>query len=239
MRDFIKWQFKSGPRPLKVEVVSFLGLGAVFLAMVFLFDLDKTVVGIALTVAVLGTAGRYIWWHFRPRVALKRGSVLWRVVVAGAVISTIAGCTGASQTDAGRPTPAVPRTQPAQTTAAAPAPTSLPSLAALTPVGVTGGLQPNGPVIIERSDAAQGPTSLKVFSPKGNALFVTFSCLGPGKFNFGGLFTSTTCDGGSSTITLRGQTGKTLALRLTVDTSTRWKLMVQDGNEPKASSSPT
>lgn len=66
MRDFIKWQFKSGPRPLKVEVVSFLGLGAVFLAMVFLFDLDKTIVGIALTVAVVGTAGRYIWWHFRP-----------------------------------------------------------------------------------------------------------------------------------------------------------------------------
>ena len=175
----------------------------------------------------------------RRRVALKRGSVLGRVVVAGAVISTIAGCTGVSQTDAGRPTPAVPRTQPAQTTAAAPAPTSLPSLAALTPVGVTGGLQPNGPVIIERSDAAQGPTSLKVFSPKGNAMFVTFSCLGPGKFNFGGLFTSAPCDGGPSTVTLRGQTGKTLALRLAVDPSTRWKLMVQDGNEPKPSSSPT
>lgn len=66
MGDFVKWAFKSGPRPLKVEVVSFLALSAALLAMVFMFDWDKTMVGISLTVYVLGTAGGYVWWHFRP-----------------------------------------------------------------------------------------------------------------------------------------------------------------------------
>jgi hypothetical protein len=173
----------------------------------------------------------------RPRVELKRGPSLLRATLSGATVLAIAACTRASHTDAARQTQAVLRSQTAQTTAAVS--TSPSSLAPLTPIGVSGGLQPNGPVILQRSGATLGSASLLAFAPKGNVIFVTFSCLGPGKFDFAGLFVSSPCDGTSSTVTLRGQTGKTLALRVVVDASTRWRLMVQDGNEPNASAPPT
>ena len=139
------------------------------------------------------------------------------VLVAALVASGLAGCSAEATNGSGRPSPTVP-------------PSSSPTLGALVPVGVPGGLEPNGPVVAQRPNE-QGPANLPSFTPKGNALFATYACLGPGKFAINGLFDVSPCDGQTATTTLRGQAGKALTLRVNVDASTKWRLLMQDGEE--------
>ena len=81
-----------------------------------------------------------------------------------------------------------------------------------------------------RIDYQVGPKSLPAFTPKGEKLYVTFSCLGPGKLALGTLFTMSPCDGTSTTTALRGQTDKRQTLTLDTDMSTQWRLLITSGS---------
>ena len=153
-----------------------------------------------------------------------------QLLVAALVALGLSGCSAGAPSGSGRPSPAATHVQPSEGDPVAVATSPAPTLGALVPVNVLGGLQANGPVVARRPEE-QGPASLPRFTPKGNALFATYSCLGPGKFAINGLFTASPCDGVTQTALLRGQAGKALTLRVTVDASTRWRLLLQDGQE--------
>ena len=152
------------------------------------------------------------------------------VLVAALVASGIAGCSADALSRSSLPGPAVTHARANDPDPVAGAISPSPTLAALMPVSVLGAPQPNGLVVAQRLNE-QGPLSLPSFTPKGNALFATYACVGPGKFAISGLFTASPCDGKTSTVTLRGQSGKALTWRVNVDVSTRWELLLQDGEE--------
>ena len=162
--------------------------------------------------------------------SFNRGGAAMHVLVAALVAAGLAGCSTNGLSGASRPSPAATHAQTSDSAPGAVTTGPSPSLGALVPVTVLGEPKPNGPVIAQRLNE-QGPGILTTFTPSGNALFATYSCLGPGKFDIKGLFDVTPCDGTTSTITVRGQTGKALTLHVNVDASTRWRLLLQDGQE--------
>jgi hypothetical protein len=76
---------------------------------------------------------------------------------------------------------------------------------------------------------ATGTAILNTFTPKDGTLYVTFSCLGPGKFSLGTLFDLTPCGGAGSTVALQVKKRVRQKLTVKVSPSTEWRLVIQDG----------
>jgi hypothetical protein len=76
---------------------------------------------------------------------------------------------------------------------------------------------------------ATGTAILNTFTLKDGTLYVTFSCLGPGKFALGTLFDLSPCDGAGPTVALQVKKRVRQKLTVKVSPSTEWRLLIQDG----------
>ena len=59
------FSFKEGPKSLLAEVIGFVFITVVLLGAAYFIGDYGVVLGV-LGGCVAATAGRYIWWHFRP-----------------------------------------------------------------------------------------------------------------------------------------------------------------------------
>lgn len=160
------------------------------------------------------------------RIDLRRAAA---AVAAAWMFAFVAGCTS-SRDDAVSRTPDTLASRTIESTApmsTRPSPVAA-TLAPLKPIATLGKTAPNGPVLIS-IQFARGQQQLKPFLPRGRAMYVTFSCLGPGKFGVGSLFNISPCDGQGATVTLAGQAGITQRLLVHADAATTWRLLIMSG----------
>ena len=161
-------------------------------------------------------------------------------VVAAATVALVAyllaGCSsqGTGPSPTGDPAASSTSPTPSDSTPSASAPStptpvpSTPTLGPLTRAGY-GANTPNGPTQA-RVDFAIGPSTLPAFTPHGRRLYVTFVCLGKGKFALGTLFDYSPCDGVSSTTALEGQTNAAQRLTVKTEPSTTWRILITSGS---------
>lgn len=58
--------FESKPRSLLRELIEFVLFAVVFVGIAVILDWNRFFIWTGFGAYVLGTAGRYLWWHFRP-----------------------------------------------------------------------------------------------------------------------------------------------------------------------------
>jgi hypothetical protein len=67
--------FRSGPKALKAEALSLFLLAVLLLALAYFQHWNYAIVWLILVGMSIGTAIKYLWWHFKPPKAREPQTV--------------------------------------------------------------------------------------------------------------------------------------------------------------------